>query len=87
MPQAVLAALAEVATREIIVIESEGRNPRLSTVIKLAAGLDLDPWELLEELIWRPHTDTAAGGFLAIEANGSETPLLLAGQPAIRSGG
>jgi transcriptional regulator with XRE-family HTH domain len=39
---------------EVGMLERGARMPRLDTIVKLAGGLEVEPAELLEGMIWRP---------------------------------
>lgn len=51
------AELSDLCSRSISPLETEGRMPKIDTLIKLAGGLDLEPAELLKGIRWQ------AGGF------------------------
>jgi transcriptional regulator with XRE-family HTH domain len=43
---------------EIGLLERGARVPRIDTLLKLAAALDIDPRELIDGIAWRPGTTT-----------------------------
>lgn len=59
LSQAELADHAELHRTEIGLVEAGQREPRLSTVIKLAYALDISAAELLQGAVWSPTTGFA----------------------------
>jgi transcriptional regulator with XRE-family HTH domain len=54
LTQEQLGALASLHRSEISLLERAGREPRLKTIVKLAAGLSIDPSALLRGIVWVP---------------------------------
>lgn len=54
---------------EVGLLERGARVPRIDTVVKLAAALDVDAGVLLEGIRWTPGTATA-GSFRVTEGEG-----------------
>jgi transcriptional regulator with XRE-family HTH domain len=57
--QEALAALCDLHRTEISLLERGGREPRLGTIVKLAAALDTSPEDLCTGIRW----NTKAGRF------------------------
>ncbi|MBS1861207.1 MAG: transcriptional regulator [Actinobacteria bacterium] len=51
---------------EVSLLERHQRVPRLETILRLAGGVDADPWELLEGLAWNLDRE----GRAALDAEG-----------------
>lgn len=54
LSQEQLGLLADLHRTEIGLLERGARVPRIDTLLKLAAALDIDPTELLEGITWEP---------------------------------
>jgi len=54
MSQAQVAARADLHHTEISMLERAIREPRLSTLVKLLASLEVEPEELLRDIEWLP---------------------------------
>ncbi|MEX2108091.1 MAG: helix-turn-helix transcriptional regulator [Solirubrobacterales bacterium] len=54
--QEALAALCSLHRTEISLLERGGREPRLSTIVKLASALDSSPEELCTGIRWNTKT-------------------------------
>ncbi len=52
--QEVLGDLCDLHRTEISLLERAGREPRLSTIVKLAGALEIEPAALCEGMAWRP---------------------------------
>ena len=65
-----LSARASVHRTEISQLERGLRIPRIDTLIKLAASLEVAPGELLTGLEWQPGS-TRIGGFVAPDEDAS----------------
>ena len=57
LSQEALASRARLHRTEISLLERGDRDPRLSTVVRLAAALEIDPAALLENLEGRGRTE------------------------------
>lgn len=58
-----LGRLAALHRTEIGLLENGRRVPRIDTVVKLAASLEVTPNDLLEGIEWLPLRDPPAGSF------------------------
>jgi transcriptional regulator with XRE-family HTH domain len=59
-----LAFRAGLHRTEIGLLERGKRSPTLSTIVKLAGGLEVPPGKLLDGMSWRPGSEGEAGGFV-----------------------
>ncbi len=64
-----LAFRASLHRTEISQIERGLRLPRVDTIAKLAAGLDIDPGKLFEGIVWKPG-NVRYGRFVETEVPG-----------------
>ncbi|MBK5218691.1 MAG: helix-turn-helix transcriptional regulator [Thermoleophilia bacterium] len=71
LSQAELARLLDLDRSEIGKLERGMRIPRLDTILKLAAGVEVDPCELIAGLRWRPRIEVPAGGTYVGRGSGS----------------
>jgi transcriptional regulator with XRE-family HTH domain len=55
LSQEALADFAEIHRTQMTKIEHAGQLPRIDTLIKLAAGLGVAPYELLDGIMWEPR--------------------------------
>jgi transcriptional regulator with XRE-family HTH domain len=53
--QEALGELCELHRTEISLLERAGREPRLSTIVKLAGALAVEPATLCEGMAWHPR--------------------------------
>lgn len=53
--QETLGELCELHRTEISLLERAGREPRLSTIVKLAGALEVEPAALCEGMSWHPQ--------------------------------
>jgi transcriptional regulator with XRE-family HTH domain len=65
LTQEELGRLLDVHRTEIGLIERGLRVPRLDTILKLAAGVEASPCELIAGLRWRPGSHALVGGIYA----------------------
>jgi transcriptional regulator with XRE-family HTH domain len=65
LSQAELARLLDLHRTEIGALERGRRVPRLDTILKLAAGVEASPCELIAGLRWRPTIEVPSGGSYA----------------------
>jgi transcriptional regulator with XRE-family HTH domain len=72
-----LGVMASVHRTEISQLERGLRVPRIDTLVKLAAGLDVTPGELLDGIEWTPG-ETVYGSFEVQPQDDSEMPPELA---------
>jgi transcriptional regulator with XRE-family HTH domain len=61
LSQGALGFRSELHPTEISLLERGGRMPRVDTLVKLAAGLDADPCELLRGMTWAPREPRGRG--------------------------
>ena len=62
LTQEVLSVRASLHRTEVSQLERGLRIPRIDTLVKLAASLEVEPAELLEGINWQPG-ETRTGGF------------------------
>lgn len=62
LTQEELSVRASLHRTEVSQLERGLRIPRIDTLVKLAASLEVEPAELLEGIDWQPG-ETRAGGF------------------------
>lgn len=65
LTQEQLARLLEVHRTEISELERGLRVPRLDTILKLSAGVEASPCELIAGLRWQPGSHDLVGGAYA----------------------
>ena len=70
LSQAQLAARASLHRTEIGLLEKGERLPRIDTLMKLAASLEVPPGELLDGIEWVPSSGEAEGTFWLPESFG-----------------
>jgi len=80
MSQVELARLLDLHRTEIGALERGRRIPRLDTILKLAAGVEASPCELIAGLRWRPTIDVLSGGSYADRRWGSVEAKARAGR-------
>jgi len=56
LSQEELGARAGLHRTEISLLESGGREPRLTTLVRLAGSLGIPPERLVDGIVWRPRT-------------------------------
>lgn len=71
LSQAELARLLDLHRTEIGALERGRRVPRLDTILKLAAGVEVSPCDLIAGLRWRPTIEVPSGGSYADRKAGS----------------
>lgn len=69
MSQEKVGLRAELHRTEIGLLERGARVPRIDTLVKVAAALDIDPADLLEGIVWEPGEITV-GQFIETEVPG-----------------
>lgn len=74
LSQEELALLLDLHRTEISSLERGLRVPRLGTILKLSAGVDVSPCELIDGLRWRPGSREQTGGAYAEHASGVRRP-------------
>jgi DNA-binding XRE family transcriptional regulator len=75
LSQEELGARANLHRTAIGLLERGARMPRVDTLIKLAAGLDIDPSDLLDGMVWKPGT-TTEGRFIDTRVTGLVSSLV-----------
>jgi transcriptional regulator with XRE-family HTH domain len=66
-----LGLLVDVHRTEIGLLERGRRVPRLDTILKLSAGVEASPCELIAGLRWQPGTHDLVGGAYAASGSGA----------------
>ena len=69
LTQEEIAFRAALHRTEIGLLERAARVPRIDTLVKLAAALDIRPEDLLDGIVWKPG-DFSPGGFVEREGEG-----------------
>jgi transcriptional regulator with XRE-family HTH domain len=73
LSQEALSVRASVHRTEISQLERGLRTPRIDTLVKLAAGLEVTPGELLDGIEWTPG-ETVYGSFDVRQSEDTEMP-------------
>jgi len=71
LSQEELGRLLDVHRTEIGLLERGRRVPRLDTVLKLSAGVEVSPCELIAGLRWQPGSRDLVGGVYAGGSSGA----------------
>ncbi|MBS1888799.1 MAG: helix-turn-helix transcriptional regulator [Actinobacteria bacterium] len=67
MSQAELGNVVEIHRTEISLYERGGQEPRLDSLLRLAAAVEVEPAELVAGIRWAPGTHAIGGVYLTEE--------------------